>query len=97
MDYIQAFPQAPVEKDLYMRIPKGLEPDKGRVQDYVLKVNKNVYGQKQAGRVWNQYLVKKLKEVGFQPSKVDQCILYKGRMIYVLCTEDSILTGPDQN
>ena len=49
---------------------------------YVLKLHQNVYGQKQAGRVWNRYLVKKLTEdVGFVQSKVDECILYKGNVI----------------
>ena len=51
LDYVLAFPQAPVEKELYMEIPKGFEGAKG---EFVLQLYRNVYGQKQAGRVWNQ-------------------------------------------
>ena len=51
LDYVLAFPQAPVEKDLYMTIPRGFEMDKGDNKDYVLRLHKNVYGQKQTGRV----------------------------------------------
>ena len=66
LDYVLAFPQAPVEKEIYMKIPKGFEIDGAKPEDYVLKLHKNVYGQKQAGRVWNKYLVRKLtKELGF--------------------------------
>jgi hypothetical protein len=44
-----------------MKIPtKGFDLDKGDSEDYVLKLHKNVYGQKQTGRVWNKYLVNKV-------------------------------------
>jgi hypothetical protein len=33
--------------------------------------------------------------VGFTQSKVDECIFYRGKAIYLLYTDDSILTGPD--
>jgi hypothetical protein len=95
LDYVQAFPQAPVEKELYMEIPKGMEPEHGNAKDYVLQLHKNVYGQKQAGRVWNKYLIERLKRVGFEQSKVDECIFYKGEIVYILYTDDSIIAGPD--
>ena len=101
LDYVLAFPQAPVERDLYMEIPKGVEIeniDSSNTKEYVLKIHKNLYGQKQAGRVWYQYLANKLvKEVGFTPSKIDECVFYKGSVMYVLYTDDSILAGPDEN
>lgn len=78
LDYVLAFPQAPVERDLYMKIPKGFEMEDCEPNEYVFKLKKNLYGQKQAGRVWNKHLVKKLtKEVGFVQSKVDECVFYK--------------------
>ncbi len=58
LDYVLAFPQAPVERDLYMEIPKGFTIEEGRSDNYALKIHRNIYRQKQAGRVWNQYLVK---------------------------------------
>jgi hypothetical protein len=94
IDFVLAYTQADVECELYMAIPKGFEME-GDTQDYVLKLKKNLFGQKQAGRVWNQYLVDKLKEVGFIPSKIDECLFYKGKSVFVLYTDDSILAGPD--
>jgi hypothetical protein len=35
------------------------------------------------------------EEVGFVQSKVDECVYYKGSVMYVLYTDDSILAGPD--
>ena len=99
LDYVLAFPQAPIETDLYMEIPRGLDLEGVKnPKDYVLKLHKNVYGTKNAGRTWNKYLVNKLvNELGFVQSKVDECVLYRGRTMYVLYTDDSILAGPDEN
>ena len=98
IDFVQAFAQSPIEKTLYMRVPVGMEIDDGsNPKDYVLKMHRNIYGQKQAGRVWNQFLVKKLiEELGFKQSKVDECVFYRGRTMYVLYTDDSLLAGPDE-
>lgn len=94
IDFVLAYTQADVECELYMAIPKGFEVE-DQDQEYVLKLKKNLFGQKQAGRVWNQHLVDKLKEVGFIPSEIDECLFYKGKSVFVLYTDDSILAGPD--
>ena len=52
IDYVQAFPQAPVGKYLYLKVPAGFEVEGGTRYEYALKLHKNVYGQKKAGRVW---------------------------------------------
>jgi Reverse transcriptase (RNA-dependent DNA polymerase) len=98
IDFVQAFAQAPIEKTLYMKIPAGVDLEDGSdPRDYVLKIHRNIYGQKQAGRVWNRYLVNKLvKELGFRQSKVDECVFYRGTTLYVLYTDDSLLAGPDK-
>jgi hypothetical protein len=95
IDYVQAYTQADVEKNMYMEIPKGFEVD--GPDDCVLQIHKNIYGQKQAGLVWNKHLVSKLKEVGFNQCESDPCIFIKGSVMYVLYTDDSILMGPDSN
>jgi Reverse transcriptase (RNA-dependent DNA polymerase) len=98
IDYVLAFPQAPIERTLYMEIPKGFKLEDGYGRDFVLKLHQNVYGSKNAGRTWYQSLSQKLvKEVGFVQYKVDECVYYKGSVMYVLYTDDSILAGPDCN
>jgi len=98
IDYVQAYTQADAPLDnLYVKVPRGVEVEDGKREDYVMKVNKNVYGTHQAGRVWNKHLVDKLKSIGFSQSQIDECVFYRKRCIYVLYTDDSILVGPDNN
>ena len=99
LDYVAAYTQAPVEREIYMEVPRGFEVDGNRPSnEYVFKLNANTYGQKQAGRVWFKHLSQRLiKHAGFKQSKVDECIFYRGSVIYVLYTDDSILTGPNKD
>ena len=41
-----AFPQVPVERELYMKIPKGVRLDGKDLHNYIPKLHKNTYGQK---------------------------------------------------
>jgi Reverse transcriptase (RNA-dependent DNA polymerase) len=92
IDFVQAFAQAPIEKTLFMKTPAGVVLEDGSGQhDYVLKIHRNIYGQKQAGRVWNKYLVSKLVKLGLKQSSVDECVFYMGKTLYVLYTDDSLL------
>jgi hypothetical protein len=50
--------------------------------DYVLQILKNLYGQKQAGKVWYDYLVQGLEEIGFIRSTVDECVFYLRAVCY---------------
>ena len=52
MDFVLAYPHAPAEVPLYMRFPKGYEFKDGISEDtHILKLTKNIYGRKQAGRI----------------------------------------------
>ena len=95
VDFVLAYTQADVECELYMKLPKGFEMD--TPGDYVLKLKKNLFGQKQAGRVWNQHLVDKPHSIGFRSSDIDECLFYRGQSVFVLYTDDSILAGPDSS
>ena len=67
-------------------------------KDYVLKLHQNIYGQKQAGKLWNQYLTNFLiNKFGFKQSSVDDCVFYKGNMMYVLFTYEYILDVPHKD
>jgi hypothetical protein len=57
VNFVMAYPQAPIETDIYMELPQGIKTMTGNSKDHVLKLLKNIYGQKQAGRVWNSFLV----------------------------------------
>ncbi len=55
--FVMAYPQAPIEMDIYMELPQGIQTAHGNSKDHVLKLEKNIYCQKQASHVWNSFLV----------------------------------------
>ncbi len=38
-----------------------------------------------------------MKELGFKQSKVDECVYYRGKTLYILYTDDILLAGPDKD
>ncbi len=46
LDFILVFPQAPVESELYMEIPKGVCIEGVNSKEYVLQLLNNLYGEK---------------------------------------------------
>jgi hypothetical protein len=101
LDFVLAYTQADIERDLYMKLPPGFNiPGKAMNEqdrkEYVLKLEKNLYGKKQAGRVWYLHLKKNLLKLGFTPSKHDECVFYYGTTIFIVYTDGTILLGPDK-
>ncbi len=97
VDFVMAYPQAPIETDTYMELPQGIQVTNGNSKDHVLKLLKNIYGQKQAGRVWNSFLVDKLTSIGFQPSTIDDCVFFRGDIIFMVYVDDGIFIGNDDS
>ena len=96
VDYVAAYTQAPIDRDMYMEFPHGFKvPGSVDRKDIVLKLHCNLYGQKQAGRVWYEYLCKQLvTKAGFIQSKHDECLFYQGNVMYTLYIDNSILGAP---
>ena len=93
VDFVLAYPQADIETTLYMEVPRGFEFDGSR-KTHCLKIVKNIYGQKQAGRVWNKYLHKGLVKIGFKQSVNDECVYFRGSTIFFCYVDDSVLMDP---
>ena len=96
VDYVAAYTQAPIDRNMYMEFPRGFKVPGGvDRKDVVLKLHRNLYGQKQAGRVWYEYLRKRLiTKAGFVQSKCGECLFYRGKVMYALYIDDSILGAP---
>ena len=96
VDYVAAYTQAPNDRDMYMEFPRGFKVPGGvDRKDNVLKLHRNLYGQKQAGHVWYEYLHKWLvTKAGFVQSKHDECLFNRGNVMYALYIDNSILRAP---
>ena len=98
IDFVLAYPQADVECDMYMEIPRGFQLPTGQnPKEYALKLKRNLYGAKQASRVWAQHLTKGLIARGFTQSKVDECVYYRGSMILLAYVDDCIIISPSDD
>eukprot|EP00957_Ditylum_brightwellii_P144572 11012538-Ditylum_brightwellii.AAC.1 len=76
VDFVMTYAQADIEFDLYMNLPKGVQVSDRSRGTHVLKLLKNVYGQKQADRVWYNHLKDRLVKIGFTQSAIDECVFY---------------------
>ena len=75
LDFIMAYPQAPAGMPLYICFPQGYKHKGMSGKTHILKLICNVYGQKQAGQVWNKYMDKSMHEIRFTPSKLPMPLL----------------------
>ena len=51
LDFVMAYPQVPAEMPLYMHLPQDYRRDGVSRKMHAFKLVRNVYGQKQVGRV----------------------------------------------
>ena len=69
-DVDQAFVQSDLEEDVFLRLPKGC----GGLLEKVVRLNKSLYGLKQASRTWHVHLTRCLKRLGFEQCMTDVCV-----------------------
>ena len=69
-DVDQALVQSDLEEDVFLRLPKGC----GDLSGKVVRLNKSLYGLKQASRTWHAHLTKSLKKLGFEQYMTDACV-----------------------
>jgi hypothetical protein len=67
LDVQNAFIHGVLEEEIYMQQPLGYEDKESPY--FVCKLDKAIYGVKQAPRVWYSRLSSKLQKLGFVPSK----------------------------
>jgi hypothetical protein len=65
----------------------------GNSKEHVLKLEKNIYGQKEAGHMWNLFLVDKLTSIGFTTSLIDDCVFFRGDIIFMVYVDNGIILG----
>ena len=63
-------------------------------KQYVLKLNKNIYGLKQVRFNWYEKLKKSLVDRYFKPSDIDPCLYIGNYMIVLTYVNDCIIVGP---
>jgi hypothetical protein len=90
-DAVAAFLQGDLKEELYAVLPKGL----GISDSQVIKLQKTIYGLKQAGHEWQQKLFGELRNLNYsQCTHVDKCLWIKtlpdGGLLAILVWVDDI-------
>lgn len=92
MDVKCAFLNGDIEEDIYMEQPEGFEV-KGK-EDWVCKLQKSLYGLKQAGRAWYEKIDGTMLSMSFKKSDADVCVyVYQSGdiRVYVALYVDDLL------
>jgi len=88
IDFVLAFPQAELDRDVFMELPYGFQHGgKGR---YVLRLKKNLYGLADASFNWFQKLCEGLESENFVKSEIDQCVFIREDCIVLVYVDDMI-------
>ncbi|GAA5891762.1 hypothetical protein JCM16303_002396, partial [Sporobolomyces ruberrimus] len=69
-DVDKAYLHGALDEEIYMRIPEGIDGYDGKV----LKLDRALYGLKEAGRVWNHRIDTTLRALGYTKTKSDACV-----------------------
>jgi hypothetical protein len=90
IDFTLAFPQADLDVDVFMEMPYGFDCDGNR--GYVLKLNKNLYGLKQASYNWFNLIKSGLEARGYEhQSETDPCVFLGKDSIVLVYVDDCIV------
>ena len=90
IDFVQAYPQAEVRTNIFLHPPPGVELTNCK-DGTVLRLKRNLYGLKDAGRTWHEHLTDGLTSMGFNATASDPCIFVRGSNILILYVDDCII------
>ncbi|KAM1450369.1 hypothetical protein ACFX2I_037618 [Malus domestica] len=97
MDVKTAFLNGYLEEELYMTQPEGFVSKFEKTK--VCKLQRSIYGLKQASRSWNIHFDTEIKSFGFTQNEDDNCVYQKvigdAVVFLVLYVDDIVLFGND--
>ena len=97
MDVKSAYLHSNIEEEIYLEQPQGFVKKANSGQKLVCKLNKSIYGLKQAAKNWYEALTSLLLKEGFKRSRNDYCLFVRreedGTFSYVLVWVDDIVVA----
>ena len=97
MDVKSAYLHSTIEEEIYLEQPEGFVKRGENEQKLVCKLNKSIYGLKQAANNWYEALANLLVSEGYQRSRNDYCLFVRkeadGTFSYVLVWVDDIIVA----
>ena len=75
-----------------MQLPDGIEAESVNSRTHVLKLLRNVYVQKQAGKFWADFLSENLFKIVFERSNIYEYVFYHGNLVFLVYVDDGIFS-----
>ena len=105
VDVCQAFLNAELQEEIYMKPAPGVTEILGVPPDSWLKLKRNLYGLKQAPRNWSLTFIDwMVNSQGFSKASIDDCLFYKefkhnGKDVFIMLlmyVDDNIIVSNDR-
>ena len=93
IDYTNAFVQSSLPEPIYIELPQG-----GYKENYpgmILQVDKSLYGDRRAPKLWYNHLRGYLLKEGFEVSPIDPCLFLRENLSIIVYVDDAILMSKD--
>ena len=92
VDWVSVFPQAPLDKPIFMSTPRGFVNEHSK--DGCLKAAQSLCKSKFAPRNWHPHLHKASLKLGFRESPFDKCLFHQPGMLIILCVDNAGTAAP---
>ncbi|KAI8435899.1 hypothetical protein MSG28_004091 [Choristoneura fumiferana] len=89
LDVQTAFLNGYLHTEVYIKPPEGVEVSAGKV----LKLQRSLYGLREAPKCWNDRFHNYIVTQGFEQSKYDFCLYYKANVWLLIWVDDILITG----
>jgi transposase InsO family protein len=91
LDIKTAFLYGDLDEDIFMEVPEGVQAPPKKI----CKLNKSLYGLKQAARCWNKKFTDFLLKFGFVQSQADNCVFLGSfndvKALLILYVDDALI------
>ena len=85
-DVSNAFLHADIDRDIYMRMPRGY-----RKPGTILQLNKALFGLRISPLLWQKKFTSSLKKLGFKSIPHEPCCMIKGKVIVFFYVDDVVI------
>lgn len=89
IDVPTAFLNGTMDTEVYIKAPEGL-----KTQSKYMKLNRALYGLRNAPKCWNIKFNQVMEKLEFMRSEYDYCLYNKTDVYMVLFVDDALITGP---
>ncbi|MDN6161437.1 MAG: DDE-type integrase/transposase/recombinase, partial [Atopostipes sp.] len=100
-DVKTAFLNAPIDLDLYIKMPRGTKDYSSNGKPKVYKVLQALYGLKQAPKQWYDMFTSYVQDIGFNPCTFSNNIFTKGsgenQVILAIYVDDTMVMSSNQD